>query len=187
MLVPIIKVVFFVLDIIKDVALLRFLFSLLIAEFSEDKRTSFDFFLVVLGIFAISIGQLTILAYALKNRNEALSICPHNTPTLTKAVISICMTIMFPFVGIWMSWEKYFDSQILDDLFEEIANKGDWVEKGKGLEKENFEKIICHGGFLEDSKMYGFSSIKMLESLLESFWQVLVMALIYQREPYGGV
>ena len=32
-------------------------------------------------------------------------------------------------------------------------------------------------GFLEETKMLGFNSIKMLESMLESFWQVLSNSL----------
>ena len=101
--------------------MLNFLFGLLTADFSENKRTSFDYFLVAVGVVAICVGQLAISLYALTNRNEALSVCPHNTPTITKVAISVCMTFMFPFSGIWMSWEKYFDSQIIDDLFEEIT------------------------------------------------------------------
>ena len=95
----------------------------------------------------------------------------------------------------WLSkffkWLKFFRDQIWevhkdeDGIFHDVRTP---------KSEENFcelcddvEEIMSKVKFVDHQMSFGFTSLKMVESSVEAYLQVLVFMAIYLRESYGGV
>ena len=98
-----------------------------------------------------------------------------------------------------MSTNSHMDERITKDLFERISlgtlssenelkshEQIDWSIDP--LQKREYEDIITQLNYTEKHKrMGGFESMKVLESLIESFLQIMLILVIFNQLPYEGI
>lgn len=183
--VPIIKAFSFIFDLLKDVVLLLYMINVLTDETLTGKQNSYDYGLVAFSITAILFGQMVISVYAFQQRYAAFSICPNNTPTGPKAIFICFLVLLFPLTGLAMAVAHYFDDKKIEKAFDDVENQIDW--SNRSLSKEEYENILSLSNYVERENLFGFPDTKMVESILESYWQVLIFLSICIRGSYDGV
>ena len=180
---PIINALSFIADVAKDVALTSYIGSRLYGSSSDELQSTEDYYLHGIHISSLFAGQLVISLFAFLNRYHAYSVCPHEKSTLSSCVLYTLTMLFFPLSGITMATESYFIRKECERDFDNISKK--W-SKNK-LEKEDFEDLIANINYTEDRSFGGFPTIKMLENVLESYYQVILLLVMYTKLPHEGV
>ena len=182
-IMPIINALSFIADVAKDIALTSYIGGRLYGSSSDELPSTEDYYLHGIHITSLFAGQIMISLFAFLNRYHAYSVCPHEKSTLSNFVLYTLTTVFFPLSGITMATESYFIQKECERDFDNISEKG----SKKRLEKKDFEDLITNIKYTEDRSFGGFPTIKMLENVLESYYQLVLLLVMYTKLPHEGV
>ena len=97
-----------------------------------------------------------------------------------------------------MSTNSYMDGRLPEDIFQRIANASsttdydamdnEQIDWSMGpMQKREFEQIATQLNYIEEqNSLGGFESMKVMESLIETFLQILLILVMFNQLPYEG-
>ena len=199
LVLPTIKMMLFVFDLTKDISLGIYLYNILFDESSEDRISTDDYYLFSTYITSLILGQLMLSIFCYYHRYLTVSICPHQASQSVTVWVSTIMIIFFPLTGIIMSTNNYMNERIAKDQFERISSglptsdyenmnhvQIDWTLGP--ISKTEYEEIMIQLNYTEEQKsLGGFELMKALESLIESFLQILLILVMFYQLPHEGI
>ena len=109
------------------------------------------------------------------------------------------MIVFFPVTGIIMSTNSYMDERLIKDQFQKIGNGSptskqeershDQIDWSLGpITKSEYEHIVTEVNYTEkQTSLGGFELMKVVESLIESYLQILVILVIFNQLPQEGM
>ena len=196
---PFIKMMFFTMDLTKDCAFGIYLYQTLYNEESKDRRSRDDMYLFSTYITSLFLGQILLAVFSFFHRYSAVSSCPHHESRYANIIIATIMVLFFPITGIVMSANIYLDDRVVQDEFEKIAKVLSETEDGVRdhnqidwsigpISKSEFEQFVTRLNYTEEHKsLGGFEFMKVIESLIESFLQILVTLIIFNQLSHEGI
>ena len=196
---PFIKMMLFTMDLTKDCAFGIYLYQTLFNQVSKDRTSSDDIYLFGTYMTSLFLGQILLASFCLLYRHSVISSCPHGGSKYTNHIVSSIMILLFPITGIIMSISTYMDDQIVNDEFERIANgfpktedqdsTHDQIDWSIGpITKSEYEHLVAKQDYIEEkSSLGGFEFMKAMESLIESFLQILITLVMLNQLPQEGM
>lgn len=183
---PIIKVLAFTVDLTKDIAFAKYMADNLFGEHSNKLTSNDDYYMFILYLISLVLGQALISVFALANRNTIFSVCLHQETNVTTRLLGGLVVTFFPVTGIVIATHNYFNEKSVDCDFDRIVQKINWSEGV--MEKNEFEDILTKIKYVETEKTLGnFETMKMVESAIESFLQVCLVFTMLTQLPFEGI
>ena len=198
-MLPFIKMILFTMDLMKDYAFGIYLYQTLYNEESQDRISRDDIYLFSIYISSLFLGQILVSVFTFFHRYSAVSSCPHHGSRYANFIISMIMVLFFPITGIMMSVNSYMDNRLVKDQFERIVNGRHNAEDGiknhnqidwsiGPITKNEYEQLVAMLNYTEEKKsLGGFEFMKVMESLIESFLQILVTLIIFNQPFQEGI
>ena len=181
-----IKVITLTFDIIRDYILLYEMGRMVVNSYdgTGDYVTANDFIILFSFIAASFYAHIFIGVYVYHNRYIVLSTCSHDTSQKTEFILLGLCTIAFPLLGAATVTINYLEQFNLENEFKAIQD-GEW--NGKKISRKKFQDIIIQKYRIKDLIVAGFPTIKVIESTLESYYQILIVLILLFKDPYDGV
>ena len=178
MFIPMIRIVAVIFDLIKDYLLFYYMF--LKFESSEaGYRSDQDYFILILTIVVIISAHFLIGIYVFYNRYSIFGICEHETPGHGKVLFTSLCLIFLPILFSLMTAENYLHKRSYDLRFKDL-------DEDK-IDYNTFQTLIYSRKNLNQKKCDGEITVKSLEGCLESYWQLLIISILYCQPNFDGI
>ena len=182
-----IKVITLTFDIIRDYIILYEMGRAIIKSYdggSGDYVTTNDYIILFSFVAASFYAHIFIGLYVYHNRYVVLSTCCHDPSKKSEIILIALCTIAFPLLGAATVTVNYLEQYNLDSEFQKIKDT-DWCKKM--LSKQRFQDILVQKLRMKTLIMAGFPTIKLIESTLESYYQILIVLVLLFKDAYDGV
>ena len=182
-----IKVITLTFDIIRDYIILYEMGRAIIKSYdggSGDYVTTNDYIILISFVAASFYAHIFIGLYVYHNRYVVLSTCCHEPSKKSEIILVGICTVAFPLLGAATVTVNYLEQYNLDSEFQKIKD-ADWSKKM--LSKQRFQDILVQKLRLKALIMAGFPTIKLIESTLESYYQILIVLVLLFKDAYDGV
>ena len=181
-----IKVITLTFDIIRDYILLYEMGKAIVNSYdgTGDYVTTNDFIILFSFIAASFYAHIFIGMYVYHNRYVVLSTCSHTPSMKSEFILFGLCTIAFPLLGAATVMVNYLEQYNLDTEFKMIQDE-EWNEKM--ISKKRFQDILMQKYRMKKLIIEGFPTIKVIESTLESYYQILIVLILLFKDAYDGV
>ena len=189
LIISFVKVITLTFDLIRDYILLYEMGKLVINSYdggSGDYVTTNDFIILSSFIVASFYAHIFIGIYVYHNRFLVLSTCSHDPSKKSEIILFGLCTLAFPLLGAATVTINYLEQYNLEKDFKTI-HKDDKEWKGRMISKTQFQNLLIQKYRICDLIKAGFPTIKVIESTLESYYQILIILVLFFKDAYDGV
>ena len=183
--IPLFKTIALAFDLIRDYIMLYRMVQLISGSMRSepDDVIPQDFILVSNYCIYISLAHILSAFYAYSNRQSIFRTCEHEQSERLSWMLSVACLVFFPFLGAFMAITNEIQTLELEKQFQCIKST-DWSRKV--VTKGEFEDLMTKSVHHTQSSMKGFITFKILESSLESFYQVSFTLFLICQDPFDG-
>ena len=175
---PIIRMAAVILDLIKDYLLFSYMLAAILYQ-EEGFRSVQDYIIIVISGLVLIQAHIVIGFYSYLNRYEIFILRRHETPTMLRIIFTVVCMLLLPILFALMSAERHIEQHEHDGIFNDLDENE--------LKFEKFQEILKSRNALRRKKCSGQVTIKTLEGCLESYWQILILTILYCQPNYDGI